>query len=207
VRRAAAGLWAALALGSCQAQQAFPGTEVMGSFNFTATPLGDDCDGSYAGDFPPDSGPDSGFGFTATLSRDPGTPQVWFTLNGNSWDAGFDGQYVTVSLTRNRQFTACGTCQMTVVETVDFALLSTSQYNAVGQACPQDPLDGGVPLPDGGADGGGIFGPRSTPTGFDVALACGTMSDQVEPTDPSCAAQNPGCIPCTFQYGLVGIRQ
>jgi hypothetical protein len=204
---------------ACRTQPPFPGSEVMGAFLFQAEPLSNTCD-RYAGDFPPDGGPQAALQFSGTFSRNPGTPDVWFSFAGTAWDAGFDGQYAWVAMTGNRQFAACTGCgSVPLTETLRVALLSVSQSNEAGGHCPNDPLDGGVPAPtDGGAnDAGDIRAPGSTPLGFDVLLACGTLTDTLDP-DAGCgcgpdagpdAGTDGGAVDtgaCAWQYAVTGVR-
>jgi hypothetical protein len=196
--RACAASVAAL-LAGCPAPAKYPGSEVLGTFGFTATELGDDC--SFYGDAG-DNVPDGGFTFVATFSRNPG---VWITLSGatSSEAATFDGQYLASTYGAPRTLVECQGCTGQLMqETIDVAILSGSQSDFLGGQCPADPLDGGVPAPGTVLpDGGIVQGPASQASGFDAVLACGTLTDQWLP-DAGC-----GCPACAWQYTLAGLRR
>jgi hypothetical protein len=175
---------------SC-AEEHFPGSEVMGTFAFTATapPLDGTC--TFA------EMPTADFAFTGTFSRNP-DGETFFTLAETDRAATFDGQLATSSQSAPRVFQDCNCATGTQVnETITVALLSRSQTDAVGGNCPPNPLDGGVPPP-----GGGITGPGSTGTSFDAILACGELNDEVEVTSSGCT-----CGPCFDRYQVEGVRQ
>ena len=171
-----------------------PGDENMGLYQFRAEPLSISCG-------LPDI-PNNGFDFSGTFSRFRDGGAVFLTLNGLSRDAGFDGQIVTSSHSAPRTFELpdgghCAPCEMRVVETMSIALLSKSQSAAVGDRCPDNPLDGGVPGEDAA-----VTRPGSTVTGFDAVRACGDLFEEIVGTgtcDPLCA--------CLLQYRLVGERK
>jgi hypothetical protein len=185
----------------------FPGDEVMGVFAFTAhvtllpdgslDPAWQDC---LAQSPPINEIPTADFTFEGTFSRDRGSGAAWLTLNGVPRPAAFDGQYVTSSSTADRQFKAYGDGGQVgpgqVTETLRVALLSRSQSQALGGACPPDALSGGLP------QGHGVTPPGSTPTGFDALLACGVLVDGVAPEDGGGTGAG-----CTLRYPLTGIRR
>jgi hypothetical protein len=175
----------------CPGSQRFSGDELIGTFSFTADIVSNDCPFAEV--------PDSGFAFQGTFSRDRDAGTAYLTVNGVSRGATFDGQYVTSQAAAPRQFAACR-CQSTVLdETLKVALLSASQVAALpnqGQ-CPANPLDGGVPIPDGG-----ILPPGSTGRVFDALRACGELTDVVVVPDAGCS-----CPGCRFVFRLQGIRQ
>ena len=175
---------------ACPGSSKYPGDEVMGTFSFTAEIVSNDCNFAEV--------PDSGFGFQGTFSRDRDAGTAYFTVNGISRSAIFDGQYVTSEATAPRQFGACNCTSTILDETLKVALLSTSQVASLpdpGQ-CPANPLDGGVPIPDGG-----ILPPASTGRDFDALRACGELTDVVVP-DAGCS-----CSTCRFVSRVQGIRQ
>ena len=177
---------------ACPGSQKFLGDELMGTFSFTAEIASNDCPFAEV--------PDSGFAFQGTFSRDRDAGTAYLTVNGVSRGATFDGQYVTSEATAPRQFGACN-CSSTILdETLKVALLSASQVASLpnpGQ-CPANPLDGGVPIPDGG-----ILPPGSTGRVFDALRACGELTDVVVPLpDAGCS-----CATCRFVSRLQGIRQ
>jgi len=178
----------------------------MGAFHFSAQPLlladgGWDMNCPY--NDPSDDIPDGGtFAFDGTLSWDPTSGQTWFTFQGGTWDAGFDGQNVIASGSAARTFAAC-CAAVQLVETMDVALLSVSQTQAVGGGCPANPLDGGVPAPNDA----GITAPGSTPVGFDALLACGTLTDQVALGSGAASCDAGLCVACTWRYSVSGVRR
>jgi hypothetical protein len=184
----------ALALCGCPVDPGPPGNENMGQYQFRAEPVSISCG-------LPDL-PTNGFDFSGTFSRFRDGGGAYLTLNGLSRDAGFDGQIVTSSHSAPRTFAlpdggGCAPCEMRVIETLRVALLSKSQSSAVGDRCPENPLDGGVPDVDAG-----VTMPGSTETGFDAVRACGDLFEEITGTgtcDPLCA--------CLLQYRLVGDRK
>lgn len=182
-----------LALAGCPTSDPLPGNENMGQYAFIAEPQNLMCG---LPDLPPNA-----FGFTGTFSRNRDGGGMFLTLNGISRDAGFDGQVASSSLASARTFFLpdggqCG-CDMKVTETIAVALLSQSQSSALGDKCPADALDGGVPQEDAG-----VRLPGSTATGFDSVRACGTLFEEINGTgtcDPLCD--------CVLRYRLVGERQ
>jgi hypothetical protein len=187
---------------SCPGQKP-PGDELMGTFNFTATPVSSNCAEVNAGGL--SEVPDGGFTFDATFSRNknPGT-QAWVTVYGTSRDATYDGGYVFSELMAPRTFVACagsvstqpGCPTVAVDEVFQVVLLSASQDALLGSTCPPSALDGGVPGPDAGATP-----PSSQPSGFDAVRACGLLSDSILP-DAGCF-----CRPCSFVYSVEGKRK
>jgi hypothetical protein len=206
---------------ACTAGSPIPGPEGIGTFDFHATLLpaeeggcpvlqGTDWRGAVVpygdGGLVEVPGPDGGavpldfaatLDFSGTLSREPSTGQAYFTLREHDRLATFDGQVVEATDQAPRRFPqACGPeCGDVVLEeTVRVALLSTSQAEALGGACPTDALDGGVPAPDDA----GIRGPGPTPDGYDAVRACGLLVEVVRPPE-GCA-----CAACTVHYRLEG---
>lgn len=187
--------WIALLIGLCVAcpgNSKYPGDELMGTFSFTAEIVSNGCGFAEV--------PDSGFGFQAIFSRDRDAGTAFVTVNGISRSATFDGQYVTSEASAPRQFGACNCASTILDETLTVALLSASQVAALPSPaqCPDNPLDGGVPAPDGG-----ILAPGSTGRVFDALRACGELTDVVVPTpDAGCT-----CSTCRFISRVQGIRQ
>ena len=184
----------AVLLCGCPVNDGVPGNENMGVYQFRAEPV------SVACTLPGIA--DNGFEFSGTFSRFRDGGATFLTLNGLSRDAGFDGQVVSSSHSAPRSFGlsdggSCAPCEMRVVETLSVALLSKSQSAAVGDRCPANPLDGGVP-----SDDARVTLPGSTATGFDAVRACGELLEQISgtgPCDPACA--------CLLQYRLTGERK
>jgi len=200
-------LGAGLLAAAVGCSSSFPGSQVMGTFHFVAQPAllpdgGWDMNCPY--DAPGDGLPDGGsFAFDGTFSWNPSTRQTWFTYLGGTWDAGFDGQTILASGAAARSFAKC-CVPVQLVETMTVALLSQSQSAAVGETCPDHPLDGGVPSPGDG----GITLPSQTPAGFDALLACGTLTDDVAVglNAQACDAGSV-CVACTWRYTLTGVRR
>jgi hypothetical protein len=193
-----------------------PGDEKLGEYTIAAEPVRGLEDGGV-GALRPDGGlwcplvdvvPEA-FRFSATVTRETSTGQAWLTLGGGyPRDAGWDGQVLDSVAAVRRLFPSCGGCRTTIAtERIRFALMSRSQSEAVGRACPTNPLDGGVPAPPG--PDGGITGPGQTAEGFDALYACGELEFSVALQDagapePDCA---PGCEDCVVNYTLVGERR
>ena len=170
-----------------------PGDQNLGVYGVHAAPAGRDCQLAEVSAAP--------FDFQATLSRQSDGSGAWLTLSGYSRDAGWDGQVLRSTAAAERVFVACP-CGLRIVETVTLALLSQSQADAVGLACPPGPLDGGVPAPT--ADGG-ITAPAFTAQGFDAILACGELTTELELVPDSGVC--PACLPCTTRFDLTGARR
>lgn len=179
-----------------------PGDEAMGVYNLRAEPVSLTCGLPRI----PNNFPANGFDFSGTLSRFRDGGAVFLTLDGISRDAGFDGQIAYSTHSAPRTFTLpdggnCAPtpmeCEMRVVETIVVALLSKSQSAALGDKCPANALDGGLPGPDAGASL-----PGSAATGFDSVRACGDLYEQIVGIgncDPLCA--------CLLKFRLAGDRK
>ena len=199
-------LVAVLVLGGCPSSTpAIPGSERMGTFDFTAQvvrqadggldPAWEDCSAKNPS-INSNEAPEDDFTFQAIFSRDPSTNEAWITIGGISRKAVFDGQYVDSTFSADRQFQAFdGGGQLTEHFTV--ALLSRSQSLALGSVCPAEPLDGGLPGPDAG-----VTLPGPTGNGFDALRACGVLENDVQP--PSTCV---GCSGCTLRYPVTGVRK
>lgn len=177
-----------------------PGDQPMGAWAMTASDRVVACELSA---FVVDGGqPVLSFG--ATLTRDSASTAAWLTLEGYSRDATFDGQIFSSVGEASRVFAECRDCTTKLVETFTVAVLSRSQSDALGGACPQNPLDGGVPAPDDA----GITGPRQTDQGFDAVRLCGVLATEVVALGTSdggaCEAK---CGACTARYQLRGDRR
>ncbi len=188
----------ALVLLGCPALPELPGSELLGTYSLGAEPFGRSCLITDVSDAP--------FRFEASISRDPGTGHAWLAVSGYPRDAGWDGQVLESHATVPRAFPSCRACATVATETVRLALLSRSQSEAVGNGCPAEPFDGGVPAADG--QDGGVLLPRQTPEGFDALYACGELTFTVTLTDAG--AVDPGCEVCDncrLSYRLVGERR
>ena len=136
------------------------------------------------------------FSFDAILSHSTTSTKAYMLLGNVQRDAGFDGLYFVSEHAAPRQFAECGTsCDKTTVdETIQLAVLSRTQDEALGSRCPPNPLDGGVPPPDGG-----VLPPHPIPGGFDAVRACGELLDVVIPDGGSCS-----CTGCTMVFQVEG---
>lgn len=176
-----------------------PGKEGMGFYFVNATPVVDGCEVEEV------SG--AGFGFELALSANPEAGEYFMTMEGGfSRPATWDGQVVRSTESARRYFNACSECVTRVEETIDVALLSLSQAEVVGDACPPNPLDGGVPAPD---DAGIVRPPGPRDNGFDALLACGELRtrvlvDEGLPDGGPCPVE---CSACTMTYTLAGERR
>lgn len=205
----AAFAWAAL---SCASTAACP-------FETVEPPPGD-LIGYFAMRAEPATAPDGGlecvladvflvaFDFDMALSRDDvdGGPVGYMTLSpGYARPAEWDGQVMRSRADARRYFDECSECATRVQEDVDVALLSRSQSEAVGNSCPANPLDGGVP----GPNDAGISPPGPREQGFDALLACGELRTQVLvdeglPDGGPCPEK---CGACRTTYLLWGERK
>ena len=142
---------------------------------------------------------DAGFGFTASLSHDRASTQAWMLVGGYVRDAGFDGQYFDTTQDAARIFTQCSVCTTRMVETMRFAVLSQSQWSALGSCV----YDGGIPLPDDA----GIRAPGPTGQGYDAQHLCGEMTEQVVSDGLADGGACPAeCDGCFVRYQLQGTR-
>ena len=165
--------------------------ESMGSWSFQVTPVEYACGLSDVSD--------AGFGFTASLSHDRASTQAWMLVGGYVRDAGFDGQYFDTTQDAARIFTQCSVCTTRMVETMRFAVLSQSQWSALGSCV----YDGGIPLPDDA----GIRAPGPTGQGYDAQHLCGEMTEQVVSDGLADGGACPAeCDGCFVRYQLQGTR-
>jgi hypothetical protein len=188
---------AALALAAaCFSDPVYPGNQVLGTFSFEARldPSGTTCDASVA-DFAQldDAGV---FRFEGTFSREADSGIGWVTVQGFSRDAGYDGQQVSSTLTAVAPRATCGTgCEDSKIEeTLKVTLFSDSQARTLNRDCLR--FDGGIP--EGTP-------PAPTENGYDVSLACGSLTDVFLPgTGNKC-----NCQPrtCTTAYTVQGERR
>ncbi len=187
---------ALLALVACQSNPTING-QLIGSFTFSATPVSSDC--SFAA--VPPLGDGGSFTFDAILSRDPASTKAFMRVGNVERDAGFDGQLFVSQASALRHFIECGSnCDsVTLTETLRVVLLSSSQDTAVGNSCPPNALDGGVPA---GSPDGGISPPCPSPDSCDVVRACGELIDVVIPDGGSCQ-----CAGCTLSSRVEGERK
>ncbi len=184
---------------SCGVAINLPGDEVMGTFSLHAEGTSKSCslpDIQQTLDFP------------ASLSRNRDGGQVFFFHSTRVWDAGFDGQFITSSAAALFKVADadggdyCAPCRETETLNFRFAVLSRSQSKAVGEMCPPNPLDGGVP---GADDDAGIKLPASTDAGFDAVRVCGELQVTIDGTGTGFC--NSACNGCVLNYRLIGQRQ
>jgi hypothetical protein len=181
------------AAAACLSQTALPGDEVMGHFVFSAEPLTSTCAEHAEFSTAP-------FEFEGTFTRSADQQQVWFTLGSVPREATFDGQVMRSRFSAARRFAACACVTGTQLdETLEVALVSASQNQALGGRCPEQALDGGIPVPNPDA---GILPPGSTELGFDAIRACGFLTDTLVPPEQGCA-----CGACTAVYRVNGVRR
>ncbi|MBI3182427.1 MAG: hypothetical protein HYZ28_09810 [Myxococcales bacterium] len=182
----------------CPSGQSTAGLELMGTFALTAEPLVFDCPLSEVSE--------AGFQLTVTFSRDAGESRVAYQHGGLVSEATFDGQVVEAARLAVRRLPSCNCGEQTQLrETLRVALLSQSQDRELSGRCPERPLDGGVPSPDGG-----VFRPASAAGGFDAVRACGELLDEVVPehSSPSPdAGCEEACFSCRLLYRVEGMRR
>ncbi|NMO15258.1 hypothetical protein HPC49_05100 [Pyxidicoccus fallax] len=188
----AAAVAAAMA---CYSDPVYPGDQVLGTFRFEARldPSKTTCDASVPEFAQVD---DAGvFRFEGTFSRDTDGGTGYFTVQSYSRDAGYEGQSVTSTLRATAPRASCGTgCEdSSIEETLKVMLFSDSQARTLNRDCRQH--DGGIPT-------GSAPGP--TENGYDVSLACGTLTDVFLPGTRNCNCQP---TTCTTAYIVQGERR
>ncbi|MBJ6759945.1 hypothetical protein JGU66_04165 [Myxococcaceae bacterium JPH2] len=180
---------------ACYSDPVYPGNQVVGSFRFEAKldPGRTTCDAGSP-DFAQidDAGT---FRFEGTFSRDTDAGTGFFTVQGFTRDAGFEGQLAMSTHRASAPRASCGTgCEDSQIEeALNVMLLSDSQTRGIEGDCAR--LDGGTPT-------GTPPGPREG--GYDATLACGTLRDVFLPgSGPKC-----NCQPstCTTVYTIRGER-
>jgi hypothetical protein len=151
-----------------------------------------------------DGGVRDDFTFNAVLTRESASARAWVTLSGYSREGTFDGQVLNSVAEANRVFEQCAKCSTRLVETISVAVLSRSQFAATGDQCPENPLDGGVPVnPDAG-----VVLPGETTQGFDGVRLCGELTTRVVALGlVDGGACDPICDGCTMHYQLRGDRR
>lgn len=175
---------AAVVAAACFSDPVFPGNQLLGTFSFEARldHARTTCDASV-----PDFAQldDAGvFRFEGTFSRDADGGTGWLTVQGFSRDAGYDGQTVSSTLRATAPRATCGTgCEDSQIEeTLRVMLFSDSQARTLNRDCRRH--DGGVPE-------GTVPGP--TENGYDVSLACGSLTDEFLPGTRNCNCQPATC--------------
>jgi hypothetical protein len=196
-------LFVSTTMGTACLGKKYPGSEIIGTFEFTAFVPSSDARPPGTCDF--SEMPSEDFVFTGTFSRNP-DGKTFFTLGDKDRAATFDGQIISSSQSAPRLFDECNCPDDTEVdETLTVALLSRSQTDRLSDPtrCPADPLGAGVP-----PVGGDVTGPGSTGSGFDAVLACGTLTDNVVVKD-SCPTRADGsrCEDCGASYAVQGARR
>jgi len=178
---------------ACSSDPVFPGSQLVGTFQFEARldPANTTCDASMPEFAQVD---DAGvFRFEGTFSREDAGTGGWFTVQGYDREARFEGQAVTSTLRATAPRSTCGTgCKDSQIEeSLSVTLFSDSQATALSRSCAG--FDGGIP--DGST-------PAPTENGYDVALACGTLTDLFLPGSCTC---NP--TSCKTAYKVQGVRR
>ena len=190
-----------LLLSGCPGPATPLGEEVLGQFELVAEPVASTC--TY-GEAPSGSLP-----FTLKVRRALDGGAVTVTLNGLERPASFDGQVLRTEFDAPRVFAdcscsaeqrdaGCACTGATLTETLEVALASLSQDQALGGVCPVNALDGGMPTPSPDA---GIYLPTTTARGFDAVRACGELVDDIQP------AEGCFCTACSMRYAVRGVRR
>ena len=180
---------------ACASEAVYPGDLVIGTFDLHAQTEHTDCN--------PDGGDfsrlvDGGFDFSGTFSRDSVDAGAWFTIEGFSRPATYDGpaqRYVSTHRA-GAQLPSCGEgCQgAEIEETLSVVVLSDSQDQSIGSRC--------INLPDGGLPDGSVPGP--TVNGYDAERTCGELKVTFLPGKSA----NCKCTTsCTAVYGVEGKRR
>jgi hypothetical protein len=174
----------------------FPGNEDLGQYSVQAQLKSRTCQVSEVS---------SEFSeFDMQLSKDSASPKAFATLRGYSRQGTFDGQIHDTRVSVQRTFATCLPCTARLEEHMVFSILSRSQSDAVGQQCPENPLDGGTPSPDTDA---GITGPQTTSSGFDGVRVCGEIETNIVFEDDAGVCPDICLARCVARYELVGVRK
>ena len=144
---------------------------------------------------------------SGTISRQSDGGQTYFYFSLATYDAGFDGQFFTSAPSGPQSIGfddggSCSPCTETQTMAFKLAILSPSQSKALGDMCPANPLDGGIPAEDPDA---GIFRPTFTDAGFDGVRVCGELKVTIDGSGTGfCDAI---CLGCVLNYRVTGQRQ
>jgi len=117
----------------------------------------------------------------------------------------FDGQTMrSVYEAEHSLVEGCEACAWRVVETLEVALLSETQNEALGGQCPCNASSENIPVDEAS----NIFPPRPVPGGFDAVRACGSLVARVElPTEQGCLEKCRQENEKTVHYYVEGIRR
>jgi hypothetical protein len=182
---------------ACFSDPVYPGDQVLGTFRFDATldRSRTTCTGQPGE--PLQLGDGGTLRFEGTYSREADGGMGFFTVQGFSRSAQYEGHQVVSTHKVATTFQGCGTdCEGSQIEeTLDTLLLSTSEDELIGGRC-SGLVDGGVP------QGGGAQPPGPTPNGYDVKRACGTLTDDFIPGTRNCTCTKP----CKAVYTVEGIK-
>lgn len=178
---------------ACISDPVYPGNQLMGTFQFEARldPAGSTCDASVPEFAQVD---DAGvFRFEGTFSKNEDGGVGWFTVQGFNRDAKYEGQNVDSMLRATAPRASCGAAckDSQIEESLKVMLFSDSQAQEMGRECKG--FDGGTP--DGSP-------PGPTENGYDVTLACGSLTDVFLPGTCTC---NP--TTCKTAYKVQGVRR
>jgi hypothetical protein len=188
----------ALVAVACFSDPVYPGEQVLGTFRFDATidRSRTTCTGQPGE--PVSLGDGGPLRFEGTFSRELDGGKGFFTVQGFSRAAEYEGQKAVSKHSVAAVFQSCGAnCQGSKVEeTLDTVLLSSSQDELVGRKCAGLQADGGVP------EDGGAMPPGPTPSGYDAQRACGTLTDDFIPGTTGCTCTKP----CKAVYTVEGIK-
>ncbi|MCK8498538.1 MULTISPECIES: hypothetical protein [Myxococcus] len=184
---------AVVAAMACNTDPVYPGNQFLGTFQFEARldPANTTCDASMPEFAQVD---DAGvFRFEGTFSRNEDGGTGWLTVQGFNRDAKFEGQQVDSMLRATSLRASCGsTCKDSQIEeSLKVTLFSDSQARLLNRDC--NGFDGGIP---------DASPPAPTESGYDVALACGALTDVFLPGSCTC---NP--TTCRTAYKVQGVRR
>jgi hypothetical protein len=195
VRRARPlALLAALAA-SCPVQDSFPGDTVLGTFDFKSALSSDECR------LDPDGGAPVPGAFSGTLSYDSRTLEAYLTVGSTVLRGTLSGDRLGVGAQAVRKLPVAS-CDGTLDESLEGQLIAAAPARAADFSCDAlAALDGGAPALDGGLDAGPSDG------GLDVALFCGSLSDQL--AGPADAGADAACRldPCRMVHSISGRRR
>jgi len=175
-----------------------PGEVEAGLFDFSASTV---LDKTHC---KPDMATPDSFPFEGRFRLESNLVDGYFVFRSTRRTARFDGQNMHSVYEAEHSFEkGCENCERRVVETLEVALLSEAQNEALGGRCPCKPFEG-IPVDEAQ----NIFPPRPAAGGFDAVRACGTLEVRVTATP----LKEKGCEACqeeevAYAYFTEGIRR
>ncbi|NVJ21536.1 MULTISPECIES: hypothetical protein [Myxococcus] len=178
---------------ACFSDPVYPGNQLLGTFQFEARldPANTTCDAAMPEFAQLDDG--GVFRFEGTFSKNDDGGAGWFTVQGFDREAKYEGQLVDSQLKATAPRSSCGTgCKDSQIEeSLNVTLFSDSQAGLLNRNCAA--FDGGIP---------DASPPAPTENGYDVSLACGSLTDVFLPGSCTCTPTT-----CKTAYKVQGVRR